>query len=221
MTGEDASLSRRRRGLLQHARQRRNPYRGVRSAARRPRAVHPPSPPRPRRRAHGSPNGQRERLDRRRSRRSARARCRLRSRAIRRSAALATPAARYRGGQHQQDLHRPRRVAPGRRQARLDLDAPVLPSCTRRLPKFSVQDAVATITARELLVQSSGLPTAWGMYFADDERWPVRAPRRRPGRLSGHLVDDPGAQLPVQQYELLHPRTPDRGGHRQRRSTPS
>jgi CubicO group peptidase (beta-lactamase class C family) len=108
------------------------------------------------------------------------------------SAALATPATRYRVASISKTFTALAvwRLAGDKR---LDLDAPVLPLLTRRLPKFSVQDSrVATITARELLVQSSGLPTAWGMYFATTSA-ARSCPEAATRALSGHLVDDPGA----------------------------
>jgi D-alanyl-D-alanine carboxypeptidase len=76
-------------------------------------------------------------------------------------------------------------------EGRLDLDAPVLGLLADRLAGLSVRDArVRAITVRELLDQSSGLPTAWGLYFADDaaESCPQAAARA----LSGRLAAAPG-----------------------------
>jgi D-alanyl-D-alanine carboxypeptidase len=74
----------------------------------------------------------------------------------------------------------------------IDLDAPVLPIIARRLPKLSVNDARAvTITVRQLLTQSSGLPTAWGLYFAKGAA--QTCPEAATRALSGPLADTPGA----------------------------
>jgi D-alanyl-D-alanine carboxypeptidase len=77
-------------------------------------------------------------------------------------------------------------------QGRLRLDAPVLPLLNGRLPGLAVHDArVRTITVRQLLEQSSGLPTAWGLYFAKGAA--RSCPEAAARALSGQLADDPGA----------------------------
>jgi D-alanyl-D-alanine carboxypeptidase len=107
------------------------------------------------------------------------------------TAAVATPATRYRVASISKTFAAlaVRRLAT---EERLDLDAPMLSLITRRLPKLSVRDKrVSTITARQLLTQSSGLPTAWGLYFATGAA--RTCPEAATRALSGQLVDDPGA----------------------------
>jgi D-alanyl-D-alanine carboxypeptidase len=78
-------------------------------------------------------------------------------------------------------------------EGRLRLDAPVLPILDGRLRGLSVHDGrVAAITARQLLEQSSGLPTAWGLFFAATGA-ARSCPEAAARALSGRLADDPGA----------------------------
>jgi D-alanyl-D-alanine carboxypeptidase len=77
-------------------------------------------------------------------------------------------------------------------EGRLNLDAPVLPLLTRRLPQLSVHDRRASsITARQLLDQSSGLPTARSLYFASGAA--PSCPEAATRALGGTLADAPGA----------------------------